>query len=239
MKKKLAALMVIILLVGTVIGYSILALQSENERLKKRNLELQLENEQLIEAYEQLVKYFFIGDSDFTKSFDENVWWDVEAWNRNPDSISEIENGTLHLFYNETDGDSYGNSGVYQGRHPDGRHTSQLWIGRSSEEANFSDYVIFPKSMMSDKFLLNVSFRIHRMGFNLYPSASDPNARVNLGLTLMCAINDKPFTLEAQTLWLDIYFAGYSLNENDIWFISEDANYTDDPDDVHAGYFVD
>lgn len=113
-----------------------------------------------------------------------------------------------------------------------------MWIGRSSEEANFSDYVIFPKSMISDKFRLNVKFRIHRMGFNLYPSALDPNARVNLGLTLMCAINDKPFTPEAQTLWLDIYFAGYSLNENDIWFISEDANYTDDPDDLHAGYFV-
>lgn len=222
-----------VLLVSLVIGLSLggIIIWQQSELLQK---------ERLKEAYEQLVKYFFIGDFDFTITLNENLYWNVEAWHENPDSISEIKDGTLHLFYNETKGDWFGNSGAFQGRHTDGRHTTHpLLVGRSPEEANFSDYVIFPKSMLSQKFWLEVRFRILRMGFNRFPSALDPNARVNLGITLMCAINDEPFNLEAQTLWLDIYFAGYSLNENDIWVISKDESYVAYLDDVHAGYFVD
>jgi len=175
-------------------------------------------------------------------SLDENPWWNVEDWHGNPDSISEIENGILHLFYNETKGDWFGNSGVYQGRHPDGRSTTnQLLVGRTPGTANFGDYVVFPKSMMSDKFGLEAKFRILRMDFNRYPTdpTLDTNARVNLGITLMCAINDDPFNAEAQTLWLDVYFAGYSLNENDKWAIRKDENYNARLADIHAGYFVD
>ena len=229
MNEKLVALMIIALLVGAGIGYSaslpqIFALQSKINELQR--------------AYDQLVKYFFVKDSNFTTSLDENVYWDNETWHKNPDSTIEIENGILHLFYNETTGEWFGNSGVYQGNHTDERYTTQLWAGRSLEEANFSDYVIFPKSMMSNKFWLNVKFRILKMGFNRYPNVLDPNARVNLGITLMCAINDKPFNLEAQTLWLDIYFAGYSLNETNIWVILKDENYVAYYDDIYAGYFV-
>lgn len=237
MNEKLVALMIITLLAGTGIGYlvsipQVLKLQSEISELKTKC-------EQLEEAYDQLVKYFFIGDPNFTTYLDENVWWNVEAWHRNPDSISEIGNGILHLFYNETSGDWYGNSGVFQGRHADGRYTHQLWVGRSPEKANFSDFVILPKQMLSDKFWLETRFRIVMMGFNCYPSVLHPtHARVNLGITLMCALDDKPFNLDAQTLWLDIYFAGYCLNESHVWVIPENGNYVDYYDDVHAGYFV-
>lgn len=224
-RKSVALLLVAGLLVGSVIGYSASMLWTDIQRLK--------------DAYEQLVKYFFIQNSNFTIPLDENPYWNVEDWHGNPDSISKIENGLLHLFYNETKGDWFGNSGVYQGKHPDGRYTQQLCVGRTSETANFSDYVVFPKSMMNDKFRLKAKFRILKMGFNRYPKVLDPNARVNLGITLMCAINDDPFNVEAQTLWLDVYFAGYSLNENDIWVIHKDDNYTASPADIHAGYFVD
>jgi len=198
--------------------------------------------DQLEEAYDQLVKYFFIKDSNFTISLAENPQWKVEAWHENPDSICEIRDSILHLFYNETSGDWFGNSGVFQGNHTDGRSTNHaLWAGESPEEADFSDYVTFPRAMFSGKFGLEARFRIIRMGFNRYPTNQtlDYNARVNLGITLMCAINDKPFNLESQTLWLDIYFAGYSLNENDIWVIQKDENYNDTLADIHAGYFVD
>ena len=233
----------ILRLVSLVIGLSLVGImlwqQFEILKLQGRIEELLLEKEQLEEAYEQLVKYFFIEDSGFTIPLNENPYWNVEAWHENPDSISEIKKGILHLFYNETKGDWFGNSGAFQGRHPDGRRTFHpLLVGRSTEEANSSDYVIFPKSMLSRKFWLEVRFRILKIGFNRFPSALDPHARVNLGITLMCAINDEPFNSEAQTLWLDIYFAGYSLNENDIWVINKDEPYVAYHDDVHAGYFV-
>jgi len=220
------------LIVGVVVGYAF----SYGEILR-----LQSENEQLEEAYEQFSKYFFIEESDFPIPFNESDWWRPEKWHENPDSISEIENGTLHLFYNETYLDWYGNSGAYQGRHPDEENTTQLWVGRTLETANFSDYVIFPKSMLTEKFQLETRFRILNMGFNYYPSEEffDPtHARVNVGMTLMCALNDNPYSAEAQTLWLDIYFAGHCLTETDIWFIPKNANYADYHDDVHAGYFV-
>jgi len=244
MNGKLVALIIVTLLVGTGIGYvvsvpQVLKLQSEISDLEIDNDSLEAKCEQLEEVYGQLVKYFFIGDSDFTTSIDENVWWGVEAWHGNPDSISDIGNGILRLFYNETKGDWYGNSGLIQGRHPDGRYTHQLLVGRSSQETNFSDYVIFPKSMLSDEFWLQTKFKISRMGFNCYPSVLHPtHARVNLGITLMCAIDEKPFNLETQTLWVDIYFAGYCLNETHIWVIPKNGNYVDYYDDVHAGYFV-
>jgi len=227
----------IIALLSLVIGLSLVGViffewfEIENLRAKCDQLE---------ETYDQLVKYFFIKDSNFTISLVENPHWKVEAWHENLDSISEIRDGTLHLFYNETSGDWYGNSGVFQGIHTDGRHTNHsLWIGRTPEEANFSEHVIFLKSMLSGKFWLEAKFRIVRIGFNRYPSVFDTtHARVNLGLTLMCAIDDKAFNLEAQTLWLDIYLAGYSLKENDIEVIPKDSNYAQYNEDIHAGYFV-
>jgi len=239
MNRTLIVAALISLIVGVGVGYAfsygeILGLQSEIGRLESEISTIQ-------KAFEQLVKCFLIGDSNFTASLDENVWWDIEAWHGNPDSISEIENGILHLFYNETEGDWYGNSGVYQGRHSDGRNTTRLWVGGTSETTNFSDYVIFPKSMLSSKFQLKAKFRILNMGFNCYPSVFvfDPtHARVNLGITLMCALNDNPYSDEAQTLWLDIYFAGHCLTETDTWLILENASYVDIHDDVHAGYFV-
>ena len=209
--------------------------------LQEAYKQLEEAHEQLEEVYEQFSKYFFIEESDFPVPFNESECWRPEKWHENPDSISEIKSGTLHLFYNETYHDWYGNSGAYQGRHPDEENTTQLWVGRTLETANFSDYVIFPKSMLSDKFQLEVRFRILNMGFNYYPSEEffDPtHARVNVGITLMCALNDDPYSIEAQTLWLDIYFAGHCLTETDIWFIPKDSNYSVRHDDFHAGYFV-
>jgi len=54
----------------------------------------------------------------------------------------------------------------------------------------------------------------------------------------MCAINNEPFNLTAQTLWLDVYFAGYCLNQTDIWVVPKNWNYVAYEDDIHAGYFV-
>jgi len=68
-------------------------------------------------AYDALIKYFFVQDPGFTPPLDTNDWWEIESWHANPDSIAEIRDGSLHLFYNETTGNYYGNSGVFQGRH--------------------------------------------------------------------------------------------------------------------------
>lgn len=239
MNRVLAIAALISLIIGVGVGYAFSC--REVSELKSEVGALQSEVSAFQATFEQLVKCFLVGDLNFNTPFDENRWWAPEAWNENPDSISEIENGLLHVFYNETKGDWYGNSGVYQGRHPDGRNTSQLWVDGTSETADFRDYVVFPRSMPSDKFQLEAKFRILNMGFNCYPSvfAFDPtHARVNLGITLMCALNDSPYSVEAQTLWLDIYFAGYSVDETHTWFIPENASYVDIHDDVHAGYFV-
>lgn len=223
----------IIPLISLIIGLSLLGI-IVFEQFEILKLQSQVE-----EAYEQLVKYFFIGDSDFTVPLDENVWWGVEAWHENPDSISEIRDGILHLFYNGTIEYSYGNSGVFQGRHTDGRFSHQLLVGDSPEDAFYGDYVIFPKNIQRRKFWLNTSFRIIRMGFNRYPTVYHPDySRVNLGITLMCAINNEPFNLTAQTLWLDVYFVGYCLNQTDIWVVQKDWHYVAYEDDIHAGYFV-
>jgi len=217
------------------------SLNSTYYNLQEAYKQLEEDYKQLEETYDQFSRYFFIRESDFPTSFDESDYWRPEKWNENPDSISEIGNGTLHLFYNETNRDWYGNSGAFQGEHPDEENTTQLLVGRTLETANFSEYVIFPKSMLSNKFQLNVSFRILNMGFNYYPNETffDPtHARVNVGITLMCAFNDDPYTAEAETLWLDIYFAGHCLTETDIWHIPKGSNYCDRHEDFHAGYFV-
>ena len=258
MNKTLTVAALISLIIGVGVGYAlsyveISRLQSELSTLTTEFNNLNAAHEQLEDdysylnksytelqrAFEQFVKCFLIGDSNFTISFDKNDWWAPEFWRKNPDSVSEIENGTLHVFYNETKGDWYGNSGAFQGRHPDGRNTTRLWVGGTSENPKFRDYVVFPKSTLSNKFQLETRFRILDMGFNCYPSVFDPtHARVNLGITLMCAIDDNPYANETQTLWLDIYFAGYSVNETHIWFIPKNTGYVDVHDDVHAGYFV-
>src|SRR4030067_3512667 len=105
------------------------------------------------------------------------------------------------------------------------------WL-ETPENALFGDYTIFPKNLQSGKFWLETRFRIARIGFNRFPS------QVNLGITLMCAINNAPFNLSAQTLWLDVYFAGYYLNATHIWTVPKNWNYVNSPDDIHAGYFV-
>ena len=92
--------------------------------------------------------------------------------------------------------------------------------------------------MPSGKLWLETNFTVTRMGFNRYPAIIDPNARVNLGVTLMCAINDQPLNLTGQNLWLAAYFAGYSLNENSIWSIQKERSYANQTGDIHAGYFV-
>ena len=196
-------------------------------------MKLQQRNEELLRAYEGLGSFFFILDSDFTMQIVQNVFWGVEAWNRNPDSVCEIVNEVLHLFYNGTRTYTYGNSGVFQGKHSDGRFTNQsLLVGNHPEDAFSGDYVILPRKLQIGKFWLKTKFKIDNMGFNSYPST------VNIGMTLMCAINNKPFNLETQTLWLDVYFAGYYLNRTNIWIVPKDSHYADYPDDVHAGYYV-
>jgi hypothetical protein len=92
--------------------------------------------------------------------------------------------------------------------------------------------------MPSGKLWLETNYTITRMGFNRYSAIIEPNSRVNLGVTLMCAINDQPFNLTGQNLWFDVYFAGYSLNETSIWSIQKYKSYANQIGDVHAGYFV-
>jgi hypothetical protein len=75
MNKTLTVAALISPIIGMVVGYAL----SYGEISK-----LQSENGELEEAFEQLVKCFLIGDSNFTTSLDENVWWDVEAWHGNP-----------------------------------------------------------------------------------------------------------------------------------------------------------
>jgi hypothetical protein len=172
--------------------------------------------QELLRAYEQLEelsRFFFVRDSNFAVPIGQSPYWGIEAWNRNPDSVCEIANGNLHLFYNGTLTYSYGNSGVFQGTHTGGASTSQpLLVGTSPQGSFDGEYVILPKSMQSGKSWLKTRFRIMNMGFNFPPSLYPPYARVNLGITLMCAINNGAFNLTSQDLWSDVYFTGYFLN---------------------------
>jgi len=265
MGKKLIAFMIIALLAGTGIGYSVLMpqvfkLQSDILEMKTRiqtlnssidNLKSSINDlnssinklldscKKVKEERDSLIKYFFIQDSDFAIPLNDNVWWGVEAWHGNSDSICEIRNGTLHLFYNGTIDYEYGNSGVFQGRHADGRFTLQLLVGGSPDDAFYGDYAIFPKSIESGKLRLETRFKIIKVGFNRYPVVYHPDySRVNLGITLMCAINNEPFNVTAQTLWLDVYFTGYCLNKTHTWVVPRNWSYVAYPDDIHAGFFV-
>jgi hypothetical protein len=177
---------------------------------------------------------FFVRDSEFTTPTIPSESWGVESWNKNPESISQIENGVLHLFYNEKTSSTYGNSGAFQGRHPaDDVMNQSLLVGSFSQAASSSEYVVFPKNLSSGKFWVKTRFKIDRMGFNSLPSA------VNLGITLMCAVNNKPYSRETQPLWLDIYFSGYLLYKTYIETLSKDVHYVTYVDDgIHAGYYV-
>jgi len=227
----------IISLVSIVIGLSLLGVIVWQQF---EILELRRTIDEHRKAYGLSKKFFFIQDPWFNIPLNETVWWGVEAWNKNSDSVSKIENGLLHLFYNGTIDWSYGNSGVFQGIHTDGRRTYPLLVGDSPENSFLGDYVIFPKNLQSGEFWLKTKFRIIKMGFNRYPSVYHTNySRVNLGITLMSAINNEPFNLEAQTLWLDTYFAGYCLNKTNIWTVPKNWSYVNYSEDIFAGYFVD
>ncbi len=181
---------------------------------------------------------FFIRDPEFTTQALPNPSWGIEAWNRNPDSVCEITNGVLHLFYNGIQPNLYGNSGVFQGRHLGGQSTEQsLLVGRTFQNASSSEYVVFPKNLSADKFWIKTRFKIDRMGYNSFPS------QVNLGITLMCAINNESFIMGDNALWLDVYFAGYvPYRVNDVTGIGtvhKDLHYNStQADGFHAGYYV-
>ncbi len=181
---------------------------------------------------------FFIRDPEFTTPFSQSPYWGIEAWNNNPDSISEIVGGTLHLFYDGTTQNTYGNSGAFQGRHTGGQSTEQsLLVGPSSQNTSSAEYVVLPKNFPIGKFWVKTRFKIDRMGYNSFPSA------VNLGLTLMCATNNNTFALGPDVLWLDVYFAGYIPyrigNETSIGTVPRDISYSDyRSDGIHAGYYA-
>jgi hypothetical protein len=178
---------------------------------------------------------FFVRDPQFNTPTIPSSAWGVESWNKNPESISQIENGVLHLFYNEKTSSTYGNSGAFQGRHPADDFTNQsLLVGTSSQGASSSEYVVFPKNLSIGKFWVKTRFKIDRMGFNSLPSA------VNLGITLMCAVNNQPFSNETQPLWLDLYFSGYILTRTSILTLPKDTHYVNEnqTDGIHAGYYV-
>jgi hypothetical protein len=177
---------------------------------------------------------FFVRDPQFNTPTIPSSAWGVESWNKNPESISQIENGVLHLFYNEKTSSTYGNSGAFQGRHPADDFTNQsLLVGTSSQGASSSEYVVFPKNLSTGKFWVKTRFKIDRMGFNSLSSAA------NMGITLMCAVNNKPYSNDTQPLWLDIYFSGYIMYKTYIQTLSKDTHYVDYRDDgVHAGYYV-
>lgn len=178
---------------------------------------------------------FFVRDPEFNTPTIPSNSWGVESWNKNPDSISRIENGVLHLFYNEKNSSTFGNSGAFQGRHPaDDFMNQSVLVGTSSQGASSSEYVVLPKNLATGKFWVNTRFKIDRMGFNWHPSA------VNLGITLMCAVNNQPFRNDTKPLWLDIYFSGYFLTRTSIVTWPKDTHYVDEnqTDGIHAGYYV-
>jgi len=206
-----------------------------NESLNRTQSELLRAYEQL----EQLNRFFFVRDSNFTVPINQSPYWGVEAWNGNQYSICEVRNGNLHLIYNGTLTSTYGNSGVFQGTHTGGQKTSQpLLVGNSPQDSFDGEYVILPKNLQSGKFWLKTRFQIRNMGFNFPPSLYPPYARVNLGITLMCAINNGAFNITNQDLWLDVYFAGYFLNQTHTWVVPKGTSYVWIPEDIHAGYYV-
>jgi hypothetical protein len=230
-----------------VLSFQINSLQDELSKTKDDMSDMTATVEDLNSSLVELLKahgqseglYFFIQDSNFSVPIESTVFWGVEAWNSNPDSLCEIRDGNLLLFYNGTIDYSYGNSGVFQGQHTDGRTSRQLLVGSSPEVAHREDFVVFPRDIESGQFWLETRFRVNRMGFNCYPTVYDPNySRINLGITLMCAINNDPFTSEARTLWLDVYFAGYYLNTTGVYAIPKEGHYMSPEEDIHAGYFV-
>ena len=210
-------------------------LTATNESLNRTQGELSAVYEQL----GQLSRFFFVRDSNFTVPINQSPYWNVEAWNGNQYSVCEVRNGNLHLLYNGTLATTYGNSGVFQGTHIGGASTRQsLLVGNSLQDSFDGEYVILPRNQQSGKFWLRTRFQIMSMGFNFPPSLYPPYARVNFGITLMCAVNNGAFNVTNQNLWLDVYFAGYFLNQTRTWVVPKGTSYVWIPEDIHAGYYV-
>ena len=151
----LLSVLIILSLIGVIVfqQFEILSLQIKNEEPS---------------GISEFSSSFLIRDADFTLPISQNAFWEVEAWNRNPDSVCEIADGVLHLFYNGTSTYTYRNSGVLQGRHADGRFTNQsLLIGSSPEDSFTGEYVIFPRNLSIGKLWLETKLKIVNMGFKL------------------------------------------------------------------------
>jgi hypothetical protein len=77
-----------------------------------------------------------------------------------------------------------------------------------------------------------------RVFLNMKTDIRSPYTRCNLGITLMCAINNGAFNITNQDLWLDVHFAGYFLNQTRTWVVPKGSSYVWIPEDIHAGYYV-
>jgi len=184
--------------------------------------------------------YVFIGDEDFIMDLGFSRWKDT-IWNEEGGAYSEIENKIADLFYNETDGDSWGASILFQGEYPNGIKYRKILGGVSEDKAKEVDYVSFSSKypIPKGKYWLEAKWRLVDREFNVKPSFDD--AKGNMGIEFIGQIGDYPYSKKA--VRIAFVFCGFAWNGSDFeetpkgsHFIEKKGLYDND---VHITFFID
>lgn len=191
--------------------------------------------------YGRFQRYFFIGDDDFVGLLGHSRWRDT-IWNPQSGSYVTVSNGIAEFYYNETTGDNWGASILFQGAYPHyGIKWLPLLIGRNEAEAKDEEFVIFKADRPIDKgnLWLETKFKVMDRNFRHDVTGDDPKG--NVGLEFLASVNDMSYD-EHWCVRVAVVFSGFIWNgsafeevSKDIYYIQRGALYDED---VHVTFWV-
>lgn len=191
--------------------------------------------------YGRFQRYFFIGDPDFDLPLSRSRWRDT-IWNPQSGSYVTVSNGICELYYSETRGENWGASILFQGRYPhNGIQWLPLIVGDSEQTAKDEDFCSFSGHVPKGKFLLETRFKVVQRTFQHDVGFDDPKG--NIGLDLMCSINDLDYDQESRScVHIGIIFGGFVWNGDVFEDAAEGTEWVErnaiyDPD-IHVSLFV-
>jgi len=145
------------------------------------------------------------------------------------------------LLYNETTGEYWGASILFQGKYP---HSGPKWlpllVGRTEDEAKDSEGACFrgDKPIPRGKYWLKAKFMLVEREFNVQPDFDD--AKGNVGLEFLCQINDLDYDFMA--LRIAVVFSGFIWNGTGFEEVGKDTYWVQRKglydNDIHIAFFV-
>ncbi|MFQ6127268.1 MAG: hypothetical protein ACE5R6_22085 [Candidatus Heimdallarchaeota archaeon] len=189
MGKKFFAFLLVALLIGIVLGY--FAARNQVEILNRSYIELKIKYQETLEALQQ---YFFFQDPGFDiDTSSQNRKWNYTIWNPNPQSYINITNGIAFFKYNESTGNTWGASILYQGKyfHSLGQF-QQILGGVSEERAEPTAGVTFHKDHKVENYFLSVKAMLVNRTY-VAPTIDDLGgiSKGNIGIELMASFTQR------------------------------------------------